>query len=176
MTEAKALKQLQSGSEEALRWFIRTYTPYVTTVIRNIIGQSMDESDVEEVASDVFVALWQNAGKVHSVKGYLGTVARNMAKNKLRQAGFDLPLEEQLLAVDALTPEMRIEKQELNRAVKQAVLAMPHPDREIFLRFYYYCQSLNVISQEMGLNLSTVKTRLRRGRERLRSGLAQYLS
>lgn len=176
MTEAKALKELKKGSEEALQWFIHAYTPYVTTIIHNIIGASMDGSDVEEVAADVFFALWQNAGKVYSVKGFLGTTARNMAKNKARQMGTDLPLEEEILVVDELTPETQIEKKELDRVVKRAVLAMPHPDREIFLRFYYYCQTLEEISREMHLNLSTVKTKLRRGRGRLRSELVHYLT
>lgn len=174
MTEANALEELQKGSEKALEWFIQTYTPYVTTIIHNIIGSQMDMSDVEEVAADVFYALWENAEKVHSVKGYLGTLARNMAKNRCRKMGFDLPLEDQILVVDELTPEMRIEKKELSRAVKLAVLSLPYPDQEIFLRFYYYCQTMENISAEMNLNLSTVKTKLRRGRIRLRSTLVHY--
>ena len=176
LTEANALKELKKGSEEALQWFIQTYSPYVTTIIHNIIGASMDVSDVEEVAADVFVALWQNAKKVYSVKGYLGTTARNMAKNKLRGLGYDLPLEEQILVVDELSPETQIEKRELNLAVKRAVLAMPHPDKEIFLRFYYYCQTMEEISREMQINLSTVKTKLRRGRARLKGALVFYLT
>ena len=176
MTEAKALRELKNGSEEALAWFIDAYTPYVTTIIHNIIGSSMDVSDVEEAAADVFVILWKNAKTVHSVKGFLGTVARNTAKNKARQMSCDLSLEEQILVVDELTPETRIEKKELNAAVKRAVLKMPQPDREIFLRFYYYYESLETISKEMQLNLSTVKTKLRRGRIRLRGELVKYLT
>lgn len=176
MTEATALKELKQGSEAALEWFIQTYTPYVTTIIHNVIGPCMDTSDVEEVAADVFYKLWENAQSVHAPKGFLGTVARNLAKNKCRQMGRDLPLEEQILVVEELTPETRVEKQELNRAVRLAVLGMPYPDREIFLRFYYYCQTMEAISAEMGLNLSTVKTKLRRGRDRLRSALIQYIT
>lgn len=176
MTEATALRELKNGSERALEWFIRTYTPYVTTIIHNIIGSSMDMSDVEEVAADVFYKLWENADSVHSPKGFLGTVARNMAKNKCRQMGYDLPLEDEILVVDEISPEAEIEKKELNRAVKLAVLGLPQPDKEIFLRFYYYCQTMEDISLQMGINLSTVKTRLRRGRMRLHSTLVQYIT
>lgn len=176
LTEEKALRELRSGSEKALEWFIEAYTPYVTTVIHNIIGANMAMADVEEVAADVFYKLWENAQTVHSPKGFLGTVARNMAKNKCRQLGYALPLEEEILAVDEITPEREIEKKELSRAVKLAVLGLPQPDREIFLRFYYYCQTMDVISQEMRINLSTVKTKLRRGRMRLRSVLVQYMT
>ena len=176
MTEEKALRELKAGSEAALEWFIEDYTPYVTTIIHNIIGSFMDMSDVEEVAADVFYKLWENAETVHSPKGFLGTVARNLAKNKCRQMGYDLPLEEEILLVDEITPETEIEKKELNRAVKLAVLGLPQPDKEIFLRFYYYYQTMDVISQEMHINLSTVKTKLRRGRMRLRSVLVQYMT
>lgn len=176
MTEERALRELKTGSEKALEWFIHTYTPYVTTIIHNILGHAMDMSDVEEVAADVFYKLWENAGTVHSPKGFLGTVARNLAKNKCRQMGCDLPLEEEILIVDEISPETEIEKKELNRAVKLAVLGLPYPDKEIFLRFYYYCQTMDAISAEMGINLSTVKTKLRRGRIRLRSVLIQYIT
>lgn len=178
MTESKALKELKKGSEEALEWFIDQYTPYVITIIHNIIGACMDVSDVEEVASDVFLALWQNAGKIRpfSVKGYLGAIARNMAKNKLRQCGFDLPLEEQILIVDELTPEKQIQRKELSAAVRSAVLAMRQPEREIFLRFYYYGQSADQIAKEMDMNPSTVRSKLHRGRQFLKSSLTKYLT
>ena len=136
----------------------------------------MDMADVEEVASDVFFALWENARKVYSVKGYLGTVARNMAKNKLRSLGWDLPLDERMLVVAGDNPETALEEKEKAKAVKRAVLRMPHPEREIFLRHYYYCQKIETISQEMDIPLSTVKTKLRRGRARLGRELEKILT
>ncbi len=175
LTEAAALKELKKGSERALEWFIATYTPYVTAIIHNIIGDYMDISDVEEVASDVFFTFWENAEKVTSPKGYLGTIARNKAKNKCRELDYDLSLEEQTLVLPGDDPEEKLGKKEQRRAVKQAVLTMPHPEREIFLRHYYYCQRLDTISQEMGIPLSTVKTKLRRGRSRLEAQLKLYL-
>lgn len=176
MTEAKALKNLRNGSEEALEWFIRHYNGYVTSIVFHIIGSSMDMADVEEVVSDVFVTLWQNADAVHSVKGFLGTVARNMSKNKVRDAGCDLSLDENILTIEGPSLEGSYEKKELSAAVKRAVLLMPPPDKEIFLRFYYYYQSLEEISGEMGMNISTVKTRLRRGRQKLKVTLTRYLT
>ena len=112
MTEGKALKELQRGSQQALAWFIDKYTPYVSTIIYNIIGGDMSTADIEEVASDVFFALWNNAGKVRSssVKAYLGSIARNMAKNKYRERGNALPLDEDILIVDHMTPETRLEQ------------------------------------------------------------------
>ena len=136
----------------------------------------MDIADVEEVASDVFFTLWEEAALVHSPKGFLGTVARNKAKNKLREITDTLPLNDYILITDAEGLEARTEKKELASAVKRAILAMRQPDRDIFLRFYYYYQSLDDISNEMGIGLSTVKSRLRRGRAKLKQTLLRYLT
>lgn len=173
MTEAKALKELKRGSEEALGWFIDRYTPYVSTIIYNVIGAYMSQADIEEVSADVFFALWENAEKVRpgAVKGYLGTIARNRAKNKLRSLGQALPLEEEILQVEQLSPETVYEEKELRGTVRRAVLSMGWPEREIFLRHYFYFQSLDTIAGEMGMNPATVKTKLRRGRIRLKQAL-----
>ena len=177
MTEAKALRLLQQGSAEALQWFIRKYTPYVSTVIYNIIGSAMSISDTEEVAADVFYALWENADKVKSgaVGGYLGAIARNKAKNKIRQAGFSLPLDEDLYISEDLPLEERYMERELQDTVRQAVLGMPEPDREILLRYYYYYQPISRISQEMGMSAANIKVRLHRARNALRSTLENYM-
>ena len=61
MNDTKALRALQNGSEDALAWFIDRYSAYVYTVAFHIVGQSMSSADAEEVAADVFAALWNHA-------------------------------------------------------------------------------------------------------------------
>ena len=178
LTETKALRLLQQGSTDALKWFINKYTPYVSTIIYNIIGSAMSSADVEEVASDVFLALWENAGKVNSgsVRGYLGSIARNKAKNKFREAGFELPLDEGLyIAEDLSLEDQQIEK-ELQAIVRQKVLDMAQPDREILLRYYYYYQPIPRIAYEMGMTASNIKVRLHRARNSLKTTLSNYIA
>ena len=173
MDEKHALRALRQHSETALAWFIERYAPYVNTIIFHIIGDSMSSRDIEEVSSDVFLVLWNNAGKIRpgKVKAYLSGTARTLAKAKLRELGQELPLEEDILMTSNADIEHDMEIREQARLVKQAMLNMEYPDREIFLRHYYYFQSLSVIAEEMGMNLSTVKTRLRRGRSKLQDAL-----
>lgn len=151
-------------------WLIERFTPYVTTIIGNIIGTSMTYADVEETASDVFMTLWQHAAEVRpaSLRAWLGAVARNRARNKLRSMDLEAPLEEDALLLDVDSMQDDVERRELYRAVRTAVLQMQQPDREIFLRHYYYYQPVAEIGAEMRMNGSTVKSRLRRGREKLR--------
>ena len=171
MEESEVLERLQKGEELALGWLIERYAPYVNTVIYNIIGTVVSPCDVEEVSSDVFLVLWQNAAAVQEgkLKAYLGAVARNKAREKLRSLGRELSLEEDVLSISNL--EHDLEEREQAELVRAAVEAMPPEDREIFLRHYYYFQPLAQIGAELDMNLSTVKTRLRRGRKKLKDEL-----
>ncbi len=170
MTEEQALRQIRRGSQEALLWFIDRYGAYVSAIIRGIIGQTLAESDVEEIASDVFFALWNNAEKVCSdaARPWLSAVARNAARDRLRRAVPEQPLPEDAVIVDDRTPETVLTEKEQTARVQLALLSLEPADREVFLRFYYYCQRIGDISREMGLNESTVKSKLRRGREKLK--------
>ena len=171
LTEEQALRQMKQGSQDALAWFIHRYGAYVSTIIHNIIGQRMSNADVEEVASDVFLALWNNAGKIlpNAARSWLATVARNTARSRLRRASDTLPLDEEAVIVDDRTPEATLERREQAVRVRMALLSLNPVDREVFLRFYY--QKTADIAADMGLNESTVRTKLNRGRAKLRDFL-----
>lgn len=173
LTEEQALRQMKQGSQDALAWFIQRYGAYVSTIIHNIIGQRMSNADVEEVASDVFLALWNNAGKIlpNAARSWLATVARNTARSRLRRASDTLPLDEEAVIVDDRTPEATLERREQAVRVRMALLSLNPVDREVFLRFYYYYQKTADIAADMGLNESTVRTKLNRGRAKLRDFL-----
>ena len=142
MTDRKALKDIRAGSQDALVWIIEKYGAYVSTIVRNVIGNAMPFADVEEVSSDVFFALWTQADSVRAatLKGYLAGVARNMAKNKLRRAGHEIALEDNLLLIDGVNLEDVYANKEIQEIVRRAVNAMKEPEREILLRYFYYYQ------------------------------------
>lgn len=177
MKEEIILRKLCSHDPAALEALMDAYIPYVSTVVWNILRSCMTAEDAEEVVSDVFLAAWNQAEQIQPgfTKAWLGAVARNKAKNKLRQMGQDLPFEEDYLEIpDENTPATEAERKEECRLVRKAVDTMGEPDREIFLRHYYYAQTVQEISQTMHLNESTIKTKLRRGRMRLRTILLRW--
>lgn len=176
MREAKILQRIKAGDPSGLEALMDIYIPYVSVIVWNILRESMAPEDAEEVVSDVFLAAWNQSSdlKVGHVKGWLGAVARNKAKNKLRQIGQTIPLEESVLDIPSLDdPTEDIERVQEQQIVRQAVDSLPSEDREVFLRHYYYAQSIKEISVSMALNESTIKTKLRRGRMKLKEILTK---
>jgi RNA polymerase sigma-70 factor (ECF subfamily) len=175
MLDMLALTAIRRGDASALEQLIRKYTPYVTTVIRGVGSGNLTVEDVEEIASDVFFALWQNAGKPNpfKLKAYLGQIARNKAKNRLRSRKVELPLEDDWIADEAETLVNGLTREDEQNAVKSAVLSLSEPDREIFLRHYYQLQTVTMIAGEMQMGESAIKHRLERGRLKLKTILTK---
>lgn len=177
MREDKILRDIRSGDPRGLESLMDRYIPYVSTIVWNILRGSMTAEDAEEVVSDVFLAAWEQADALQEgyVKAWLGAVARNKAKNKLRKIGKELPLDEDILEFseeDGLSE--RLEQEEERKLVRCAIDQLTTQDREIFLRHYYYAQTVQEISACMRLNESTIKTKLRRGRMRLKDLLTRW--
>jgi RNA polymerase sigma-70 factor (ECF subfamily) len=162
---------IRNRKEQSLEQIIDKYTAYVCTVARNAVGSGLTHEDVEEIASDTFLSLWENANKMRgeNLKSYLGAIARNKAVNKLRKRADSFPLDETIAVSDYDgSLEDKVISEEEQKAMKRAVLAMQSPDREIFLRYYYNTETVATIAAHMGLTEAAVKHRLIRGREKLR--------
>jgi len=173
--ESKILKKLKAGDEAALGWFIDRYTGYVSSIVHSLIGQAMSQADIEEVTADVFLSLWEGREKVRpgKLRPWLSAVARHGALNRLRQCNVELPFEEDILVINSPGLESEYSEKELAQIVRRAVDSLPYPEREIFLRHYYYGQKVKDIARQLGINESTVKTKLRRGREALGRSLQE---
>lgn len=172
MKDEKTIVKMRQGDSDGLQALMNRYIPYVSAVVWGILRGAMTSQDAEEVVSDVFLAAWEQASELESgkVKAWLGAVARHKAKNKLRQMGYTLPLEEDGMEL----PDNRfgsIARSEERELVRRALENLSSRDREIFLRHYYYAQTVEEIGAQMHMNAATVKTRLRRGRLRLKEYL-----
>ncbi len=134
-----------------------------------------DAAGLEELTADVFLCAWRERKKLRpgKVKSWLGTVARNRALNRLRGQRELLPLEENVLVLSQDSPQRELEAREAAQLVREALDTLERSDRELFVRHYYYGQTVARAAEEMGMNLSTAKTRLRRGREKLKQRLEQ---
>ena len=176
MREETILRKIRSGDPAGLEALMERYLPYVSAVVWSVLRDAMSIEDGEEVVSDVFLAAWRQGADLRqgSVKAWLGAVARNKAKKRLRQAGRYLPLEEDALEIPGPDdPPGEYERAVERQLVRQAVDSLPGPDREVFIRHYYYAQTVAEIADRMEMNQSTVKTKLRRGRMKLKDILTR---
>ena len=171
--EEEIVERLRRGDPAGLEALMDRYAPFVSAVAARVLPGRPEEW--EEVAADVFLAAWKDRKKLRpgQVKGWLATVARNRAINRRRDRREDLPLEEDALLLSPDSPHVEAEQGELREVLSRALGSLDRADRELFVRHYYYGQTVARAAEEMGLNLSTAKTRLRRGRERLKDYLQE---
>jgi RNA polymerase sigma-70 factor (ECF subfamily) len=164
------LALLQRQDPTALPGLIDKYAAYVGAIVYNVCVGRLPKEDMEETAADVFLTLWKNAGSLDykTLKQWLGTVARNTAKNRLRTLKIETELIGDEIAVSDDLPEDRLSAAEEREKTLALLAHLGEPDRELFIRHYYWGQTLRAISEETQLNENTIKTKLARGRERLR--------
>ncbi len=174
MEEAELLEALRRGSTDALEQIIARYGAYVFTVVRNRACGQLTQEDLEEIVSDVFVALWQRPDCVRTdcLKSWLGALARNKAVDRLRRITPLLPLDEDFLSLNSPLWET-LAQQERAALVHASLKSLGEPDREIFLRYYDLCESTAEIARRTGLSVAAVKARLCRGRQKLKQFLTE---
>ena len=171
--EEELLKRLRRGDPAGLEELMNEYTSYVCAVAARILPRCPEEW--EELAAETFLEAWNRRKTLQpgNLKGWLGAVVRNRAFNRLRSRRDTLPLEEDVLLLSPDSPQITLEQRELEQVLRRALDSLEESDRELFVRHYYYGQTVARAAEEMGLNLSTAKTRLRRGRERLKEFLQE---
>jgi len=166
--ESKLLMQLTKRQKNSINQAIEIYTPYLSTVLYNMVGNGLPKEDIEEIVSDVFVMLWKNAEYINLEKGtlksYMAVSTRNFALKRLRKKNDFTSLDE-----IEVPDSCDFEKDCVNSdAVWKAVMSLGEPDNEIFVRCYKYQEKLRDIAKATGLKVSTVKSKLLRGKRKLK--------
>lgn len=164
--------------EKQLAHLMRRYAPMVTAVVSGILGRG-HKPDVEEVTADVFYQFWRAEKYDESdrgVRNLLITIARRQAINRLHKIARrkediadDEVLDAELCAAglwdDAITAAC---DRELIRAV---IDGLTPPDNEIFVRRYYYCQSVREIARTIRKTPKFVENRLYLAKKTVRERL-----
>lgn len=170
--EARLLMRLKNRERNSIDQAIEVYTPYLSTVLYNAVGNRLPKEDIEEIVSDVFVMLWKNAQYIDPSKGtirsYIAACARNAAKKRLNKKKDYTCLDDIEIRDEAADAE----RNSAGSALWDAVMSLGEPDNEIFVRFYKFGEKIRDISKATGINTSTVKTKLARGKVKLKKILS----
>ncbi|WP_455581471.1 RNA polymerase sigma factor [Dysosmobacter sp.] len=161
--------RLRLGDTAALEEAMDRYASYAAKIIAACLNQTLPAEDMEEALADVFISLWNSRERLEgAVKPYLAAIARNAARQKLRQhRPMEALPEDRDLADEAPLPEQQAETAEQAAALRNAIEAMPPEDRDLFIRVYYLGQTVEEVSAVTGQNPSTLRVRLHRGRKKL---------
>ena len=133
------------------------------SILRLAYSYLHNQSDAEDILQDTLIQYLRTSPTLESPaheKAWLLRVAGNLSKNLLRAQGYRQAdqLEETLVAQ---------EREDLSY-VWDAVKALPVPYREAIHLFYYEGYSTAQIAQILDQKESTVRSRLKRGREKLK--------
>lgn len=190
------------GDEAALG---ELYDRHADSLFRTALLRLGDRGLAEEVLQDTYLALWNRAelfdGSQGSVIGWLSTIARNRAIDRLRSSARRPPpvalsglvganadaaaaddARDAILATAqpiagvtaAPDPEREVDIAELRREVDQALAAIPDQERQVLSLAYYEQLSQSEIAARLAWPLGTVKTRTRRALARLRETLGEH--
>lgn len=175
------IRRLKNNDENALAELIDLYGRYVYRIIYNLLSKLCEKEDMEEVFSDVFLAVWESRASIDisrydSIRGYIGVAARNKAKNMLKKKNKnEILIELNILNIEDSTEQNYLEK-EKRRIIQTALSELCDTDREIFIKYYYEYEKIADIAEELMMNVQTVKSRLLRGRKTLKKILEKDFS
>ena len=172
MRDEQIAMQLKKGDTQALCLLIDRYGDHVANILSSFLGAGLTAQDLEEIASDVFFTLWQQRNNLQpdkSLKAYITAIAKNTGRKRLRKMKTVEPLPEGLdIPSSELSAAERMEQSEKQQHLLRVLETLKTPDREIFYRYYYLEQTTGEIAKLMGMNRSTVMSRLARGRSALK--------
>ncbi len=164
-------------SEEAIQRTAEKYAAYCSGIIRRVLG---DCRDAEECLSDTWLGAWNAMPPQRPIRlpPFLGRIARNTALDRYsyntaqrRSGGFEAVLEELAECVDGTPMEEDLDARQLGEAISGFLEAVRPEVRLVFLRRYWYCDSVAEIADGTGFSQSKVKSMLHRTRKGLREHL-----
>ena len=182
MQEKAWIDAAREGDPLAFEQLIHLYEKRVFALTRRMCK---NPADAEEAAQETFLAAWQGLRFFRgesSFSTWLYRLASNACVDLLRKegrhqaaAGPSLNDEEVVLEIpdEAPTPHALVEQAELKEQIEAGLAALPEEYREVLILREIHQQSYDEIAEILSLDLGTVKSRINRGRKRLRKFLLE---
>jgi RNA polymerase sigma-70 factor (ECF subfamily) len=172
------------GDTAAFEQLIERHQSLVLGTVARMLGSN---SDVEDIAQQVFIRLWKSASRyVPRAKftTWLLKITRNLVFNELRRAKrrSHAPLQpdpgaEEIQIKDESNqpPDASLLEVELQNAIEKAIGELPETQRLALILRRYEELSYEQIAEVLDLSVAAVKSVLFRARTELRARLANYL-
>lgn len=177
MDDSRIVELFWQRSEEAIGAVEGKYGSLCRMIARNLLR---NEEDVQECVNDTWHSLWnaippERPGKLMP---FVARITRNLAMKRLRYHN-TAKRQAVILSIDELdacipdgrTVEQALEGKELSRLIDAFLDTLDEADRNLFLRRYWFFDSVKQLAHSFGMSESKVKVKLFRTREALK----QYL-
>lgn len=175
MEDKKIIELFFARSERAIACVQERYGDLCRHIAANILP---DPGDVEECVNDTYLALWNAIppARPQILRPFVARIARNQAISKYRYNAakkrgreVTVPLEElEPWLASAQDVQGELDGKELTRAIERFLLTLDADSRNVFLRRYWFYDSVEQIAAGFGATESWVKSRLLRTRSKLR--------
>ncbi|MFO1076751.1 MAG: sigma-70 family RNA polymerase sigma factor [Planctomycetota bacterium] len=143
------------------------------TFVRRL-ARALAGADGDDLAQDTWTAALQAPrGEVHNPRGWLASIARNLAKNVARGDARRRRREARVAVGSGAVPSVGdiVAREEARRRVVDAVVALPEPLRSVVLLHFFEGLDSRAIGERLGTPASTVRTQLQRALASLRQRL-----
>ena len=181
MKDEAIIELFWARSEAAIHETDRAYGRYCQSIAYGILRV---HENAEETVNDTWLKAWDTIPpeRPHYLKGFLGRITRQLSINRLeketaqkRGAGqYALALEELAECIpDQSRGEDLADLTALRDALNRFLRSLPVESRSVFLRRYWYAQSIAEIAAGCGMSESKVKSMLLRTRNKLRKLLTE---
>jgi RNA polymerase sigma-70 factor (ECF subfamily) len=176
LTEAELVERAKRGDQDAYGELVHAYQGIAFRTAYVLTGSA---ADAEDAAQDAFVKAFYALGRFRSgaeLRPWLLRIVANEARNRRRSAGrrTNLALRaaaDPLSGGAAPSPEANLLAGEQQQALLAAVEALPEEQRDVVACRYFLELSEEETAEALDIRKGTVKSRLARGRERLRQQL-----
>ena len=166
-------------NEQAIGETAHKYGTYLYTIAHNIL---LSRPDAEEAVNDTYLGAWNSIPphRPNRLSTYLGKITRRSALEKWKaQHARKRGGGEVALALEELSdcvaggdsPQRELEWKELTRTVNRFLKSLPETEQCVFIRRYWYLQSIQTIADDFGFSQSKVKSMLSRTRSKLKTNL-----
>ena len=156
---------------------MKEFASYIVKIIRNS-NYNFNDEDIEEIASDVFLAIWKNQNKLDinkNISPYIVGVTKNIMLKRQRNNKKNIvnieDFEKSLYNENDLYAY--IENSEQNDVIMEELMKMKLEDRDIFTCYYYNAKQMKEIAMKLNITERKVKSRLFRIRRKLKRKLEE---
>lgn len=178
MEDQELMELFYVRSERAVRQMQDQYGGYFTQIARNIL---QDRRDAEECVNDALLAVWNTVPpqRPKPLLTYACRIVRNLAIKKYhfnraqkRNSHYDVALDELEECIQAKnTVEGEYAVKETAEAINRFLEGLEKQNRRMFVRRYWFADSLTDMAETFHLSERNVSLRLLRIRKRLKKYL-----